>query len=130
LERLRGNWTAAVRYLERAAHQTPQQDEVFFSLGQTYRRLGRMKDADLALALFRRRQDLQRRIDETRITIAIRPDDVKLYTRLAWLLLQRGDRAGSLDTLKAAQEIDPKSDEVQRGLKALGQGKAASAGGK
>ncbi len=121
LERMRQNWPAAVQHLEQAAVASPGQTEVYFALSDVYRRLGRTADADRALALYRRRQDLQRRIEETRIAIGEQPNSAALYEKLAQLQYQSGDRPAAISSLKNALEIAPGSERIRQLLVALRQ---------
>lgn len=119
LERLRSNWQAAARYLEMALHTVPERNEVYFSLSQVYRRLNRPQDSERMLAVYRRRQDLQRRIDEVRMMLGAHPNDITLHTRLADLQVKAGDHAGAVSTLEAALQIAPGDAQVQRRLQQL-----------
>ncbi|MCS6777220.1 MAG: tetratricopeptide repeat protein [Chloroherpetonaceae bacterium] len=125
LERLRGNWAAAARHLEQAVRATPNQNEVYFALSRTYRRLNRVREADRLLEIYRRRQDLERRIDEIRIALGGRPDDASLYVKLSELQLQLNDRYGAEDSLKTALQIRPGDSALQRRLRQL-QGPASA----
>jgi tetratricopeptide (TPR) repeat protein len=119
LERLRGNWQAAAHYLEMALRTVPERNEVYFSLSQAYRRLNRPQDAERMLAVYRQRQDLQRRIDEVRMMLGAHPNDVTLHARLADLQAKAGDYAGAVSTLEAALQIAPGAAQVQRRLQQL-----------
>lgn len=119
LERLRGNWQAAARFLEQAVRSAPMQDEVYFALSQTYRRLNRKKEADELLTVYRRRQDINRQIDEVRIALGARTEDASLYTKLADLQLQLNDSEGAMNSLQTALQINPKDTKIQNRLQQL-----------
>lgn len=119
LERLRGNWQASARFLEQAVRATPNQDEVYFSLSRTYRRMNRIKEADKLLELYRRRQDLGRRIDEIRIAMGGRPEDVSLYLQLSDLQMQLNDRYGAVNSLQTALQMRPGNLKIQQRLRQL-----------
>jgi tetratricopeptide (TPR) repeat protein len=119
LERLQQNWTAAATYLERAQTTIPGQIEVYFSLGQVYRRLGRNADADRVLAVYHKLQDLRRKIDDVRVAIGSSPRDVSLYAKLIDYQLQLGDREGAASSLQAAYDIDPKSPHIRKHVEAM-----------
>lgn len=124
LERLRGNWQASARFLEQALRATPNQDEVYFALSRTYRRLGKTRDADRLLEEYRRRQSLNRRIDEVRISMGGRPDDASLYLQLSELQLQLNDRMGAVNSLQTALQMKPGDTKIQQRLRQLQSGSA------
>lgn len=114
LERLRQHWQAASRYLERALVLTPTQDEVYFSLGQVYRRLNRTQDADRMTHIFQRRQGLSQKMEALRIDLSSHPDKIDLYAQIADLQMQLGDREGALNTVRSGLALDPKNAALQR----------------
>jgi len=126
LERLRGNWQVAARYLEQAVRDAPEQNEVYFSLFQTYRRLNRRAEASRMEAIFRRRQELQRQIDNVRIALGADSDNVALYARLIELQLRAGDERAALGSLQAAAQIDPAAPQIQKYLRRLPKEQAAA----
>ncbi|MCW3099427.1 MAG: Tetratricopeptide repeat [Chthonomonadaceae bacterium] len=119
LERLRQHWPAAAHYLERALATTPNQDEVYFSLSQVYRRLNRMPEADRMIGIFRHRQQLSQQMDAVRIALGSSPDDPNLYVQLADLQMQLGDKDGAIGSVKAGLALDPKSVPLLRRLQAF-----------
>lgn len=130
LERLRHNWKDAATYLEKALVTAPGQDEAVFSLSQTYRRLNRGADAERMLAVYRRRQELRRRMNEVRIALGAQPNNAALYTRLANLQIAIGERAGAVSSLETALQLKPQSAEIQRRLRSLQAQTGASPGGR
>jgi tetratricopeptide (TPR) repeat protein len=126
LERLRQHWLPSAHYLERALVTTPRQDEVYFSLGQVYRRLNRNQEADRMMQIFQHRQALNQQMDAVRIGLGAHPDDATLYARLADIQVQLGDREGALGSVRAGLAIDPKCPPLQRWIPALS---ASSASG-
>ena len=119
LEQLRQNWLASARYLEMAIETAPSHNEAYFALSQSYRRLNRVHDADRLLTIYRKRQDIHRRIEGQRIALASQPNNLSLYVEIADLQMQYGDRAGAVSTLEAARQIDPKAPQIQRMLAQL-----------
>ena len=119
LERLRQHWLPAAHYLERALVTTPGQDEVYFSLGQVYRRLNRPQEADKMMQVFYSRQKLSQQVDAVRIALGSHPDDANLYLKLADLQIQLGDQTSALSSVQAGLAIDPNNVILQRGLEAL-----------
>lgn len=119
LERLRGHWPQAARFLERGLQTAPQHDQTYYSLSQVYLRLKRASDAARMLAIFRARENAQRQIGEIRVALEARPNDVALYARLADLQLQSGDVAGAMDSLKLAIGIDPTQSVLKARLARL-----------
>lgn len=128
LERLRQHWPQAARFLERALVVTPGQDEVYFALGQVYRRLNRPQDADKMMQTFRRRQALSQKMDAIRIELGSHPDDAAAYARLADVQLQLGDREGAISSVKAGLAIDPHSEALQRWIPLLKASNLSGAG--
>jgi tetratricopeptide (TPR) repeat protein len=119
LERLRQHWLPAAHYLEKALTTTPGQDEVYFSLGQVYRRLGREKAADQMIEIFRQRQKLTQEMDSVRLSLSTRPDDASLYVQLANIQYRLGDPNGALSSIRAGLAIDPKNVPLLTGLHRL-----------
>ena len=107
LERLRGHWAQAARFLERGTQTAPEHQQTYYSLGQVYRRLGKSKEAAQVLAIYSRQQDLQRQIDDIRATLGSQPNNTDLYSRLADLQTQQGDLVGAADSLRSALNINP-----------------------
>jgi tetratricopeptide (TPR) repeat protein len=119
LERLRQHWEPAAHYLERALQTTPQQDEVYFSLSQVYRRLNRIPDAERLMKLYTRRQDIHRKMDAVRIDLGAHTENAMLYAKLADLQMQMGDRPAAISSVKSGLVIDPKNALLQRWLRIL-----------
>jgi len=119
VERLRGNWKQAARHLEQALVTAHGQSEVLFSLSQVYGRLGRDVEAARVLARFRKQQDIQRRIDEVRIALAVDQDKQELHIKLADLLVESGDVEAAKSTLESAARAHPDSLEVRRRLERI-----------
>jgi len=119
LERVRQHWLPAAHYLEKALVTSPGQDEVYFSLGQVYRRLNRPQEADKMIQVFHYRQKLSQQVDAVRIALGSHPDDANLYGKLARLQIQLGDQTSALGSVRAGLAIDPKNKDLQRGLEAL-----------
>ena len=116
LERLRQRWEPAAHYLEKALLTTPQQDEVYFSLSQAYRRLNRSQDADRLMKLYTQRQDVHRKMDALRIQLGSQAENAMLYAKLADLQMQIGDRSAAIASVKSGLGIDPKNALLQKWL--------------
>jgi predicted Zn-dependent protease len=116
---LKQQWAAAVEALEAARESTPSQDEVYYSLSQSYRRVGRKADAATALAEYRRRDNLRRRINQVQIRLAETKDQLPLYRELAELQLKLGDVGSARASLTAAQVIAPNDADLRRRLDEL-----------
>lgn len=112
LARKRGNSQEAVKCLEEALVANPTQDEIYYSLYLAYRRAGKAKEAEQALAAYRKRQDLRRQIDEVRIALANAPDKAGLYVRLAHLQFRQGDRKSALESMEKAIQLDPNHKDI------------------
>ncbi len=108
LERLRGHWSSAADQLERALALAPHKLEIYFALSQTYRRMGRNADADRMLAIYRKRQDLDRQIAAAEMALAERPTDVRAYVRVVDLKIQSEDIAGAIASARAGLALEPK----------------------
>jgi tetratricopeptide (TPR) repeat protein len=117
LHLLRGNWQQAVVDLEQARERSPGQDEVYYSLSQAYRRSGREAEADEVLAVYRRRQDLRRRIDDVRVALGSEPKDpAKLYEDLAVLQVNYGDFDAAINSLEQALTHQPDRESARARL--------------
>ncbi len=119
LERLRQHWEPAARYLEKAQQAAPQQDEIYFSLGQVYRRLNRSHEADQMMQIFRYRQNLNQQMDAVRIALGSHPDEASLYAKLTEIQMRLGDRAGALSSTQAGLALDPKNTTLQQQYQTL-----------
>lgn len=119
LERLRQRWEPAAHYLEKALLTTPQQDEVYFSLSQVYRRLNRIKDADRLGKVFTHRQDVHRKMDAVRIQLGSQSENAMLFSQLADLQMQLADRPAAISSVKAGLAIDPKNVLLKKWLRIL-----------
>ncbi len=119
LERLRGHWAVAARFLERSTQTAPEHTQTYYSLGLVCRRLNRTADAERALAIFRRRQDLQRQMDDVRATLGSQPNNADLYSRLADLQARQGDLTGAVDSLRNALNINPNQAALKTRLAQL-----------
>lgn len=119
LERLRQHWEPAAHYLEKALQATPQQDEVYFSLSQVYRRLNRSQDADRLMKVYTHRQEVHRKMDAVRIQLGAQPENAMLYAKLADLQMQIADRPGAISSVKAGLTIDPKNVLLRKWLQIL-----------
>jgi thioredoxin-like negative regulator of GroEL len=119
LERLEGKWTDAARQLEAARDAAPEIDDIYYSLARVYQRLGRQKDADQMLAVYRQRKALRSQIDDLRVDIGEHPDEARLHKKLASLLLQAADVHGAVEALQSAIQIDPGDKEARARLVSL-----------
>lgn len=117
--RLRGDYVTAAHQLEQALAAAPTQDEIYFSLSQSYRRAGRTSEADRVLAVYRRRQDIRRRIADAQVLISDHPNDVPLHEKLADLQAQVGEIDLARSTLTDALQVDPNAQSVKQRLAAL-----------
>jgi len=119
LERLRGHWAPAAHYLEMAVQATPQQDEVYFALSQSYRRLNRIADADRLMKIYTRRQQTHRKMDDIHGELSTHPDNAQLYAQLADLQMQMSNRPAAIESLKAGLAIDPNNAQLKNWLSIL-----------
>jgi tetratricopeptide (TPR) repeat protein len=119
LERLRGHWEPAAHYLEMALQATPQQDEVYFSLSQAYRRLNRIKDADRLIKIYTHRQDVHRKMDAIHTQLSSDPKNVDLYAQLADLQMQILERPAAIETIKTGLVVDPNNARLRKWLSIL-----------
>ncbi len=126
LELLRGNWQAAIRYLEKAMAANPQIDEVYFSLSQAYRRSGRVAEADKLLNFYRKHKEIHRQIDEINIVLANDPSDIKQIIKLVDFEMQLGDRDAAISTVKSGLKTVPGQPVLTGWLKQLDPASAAS----
>lgn len=110
---IRGEWASAVRLLEQVVQSTPGLTEAHFQLANAYYRTGKRPEGDREMATYRRRSELNRRIDELRIRAQEREEPRLLFQLAA---LQR--EAGLLDeaerSVRAGLQLDPKSPEGLR----------------
>lgn len=116
---LRADWNAAAAYLEESRRLTPQQDEVYFALSQAYSRLGRSAESTESLGVYRRRQELRRRIDEVLIKMSNVEKKGPYYRRLAALQVQAGELEEARNSLLAALQEAPQDEALRRELQSL-----------
>ena len=119
LEAKRGNWLAAIPYLEESVTQTPSYDAAYLALSQAYRRVKRTAEADKMQQTYEMRQTTQKAIDDVKEELGRRPKDVKLLLKLGDLLYRRGDYSEALTNLETANTLEPNSAQILQHIETL-----------
>ncbi len=119
VEMLRGHWDAAERYLRKAIESSPQQDEIYFALGQTERHLGNAAASAQMMKMYENRTAIHRKIDQARASLADNPKDVTAYMKMADSYMILGDRVSAISAIKSGLEIEPAHAVLKRWLQTL-----------
>jgi tetratricopeptide (TPR) repeat protein len=84
-----------------------------------YARLNQPDKARRMYDLFHRRQEVRRKLDDTRMQLGARPKDGEIYATIADLEMQIGDRAEAISVLQAGLQADPKNAKLRKWLSQL-----------
>lgn len=115
---LRKDWSTAARELERTLQTEPALDEAHFHLAQVRYRLNDHAAGDKAMAEYRRRSELTRKINELRIRIAL-ADDPSLHFQLARLRRAAGQYELARKSVENGLRLAPASPDGKAELKLL-----------
>jgi tetratricopeptide (TPR) repeat protein len=132
-----GNLTAAEKWLNEAAQQTPNDARVPYQLGLVYRKQGRQEEAAKAFALSQKMHQQDDREGRLRMECGQKldqglreeahaiceqlydPDDAEKLTELGTIYGRHGDLQAALKPLQRAAELSPHSPQMQYNLALL-----------
>jgi type IV pilus assembly protein PilF len=126
LAAFRGDWQTAILELRTTLRQQPGLDEAQFQLADAYHHVGEHAKGDAAMATFRQRSELTRKMEEVQVRIGIL-EDPKLYFELGRLRRQAGLLTAARESIQEGLRLSPNApqglvemkqlDELERRLK-------------
>jgi tetratricopeptide (TPR) repeat protein len=103
---LHQDWPTAIARLRETLAAAPTLDEAYFALANAYHRLGRTKEGDAAMATFRRRSDLARRMNELQIRLSVE-ESPQLHFELARLRRENGFLTQAREAAQEGLRLSP-----------------------
>lgn len=119
LASLRKDWNAAIPLYNEALRRSPERDQAYLGVSKALRRVGKTKEADIALGIHTKRQDTRRKIDAIQIAIGGTPDKANLYVKLAELQVQVDDVPSAIASLETALSLDSNLNAAKAQLQVL-----------